>query len=74
MKESSTKSKTVKIVVIGDGTDEPEEDDEEELMGESVVRAFGRDEEALQMRFVDSMHDGTTFGRVEVRTKYGKID
>ena len=59
---------------MGDGTEEPEEGDEEEWMGGSVAKAFERDEEAVQMRFVDSMHDGTTFGLVEARMKYGKMD
>ncbi|KAF7506008.1 hypothetical protein GJ744_012355 [Endocarpon pusillum] len=74
MKESSTKAKTVRIVVMGNGTEEPEESDKEERMGGSVVKAFARNEEAVQMRFVESMRDGTTFGRVEARTKYGKMD
>ena len=75
MEVSKTKARTVRIVVMGDRMDEPAEaDDEEEWTGESAVKAFAGDEEALQMRFVDSMHDGTTFGRVEAGMKYGKMD
>lgn len=64
----------MRIVVMADGTEKPEEGDEEEQMGTSALNAVMRDEEAVQMRFVDSMYDGTTFGRVEARTKYGKMD
>ena len=64
----------MRIVVMAGGTEKPEKSDEEEQMGTSALNAVMRDEEAVQMRFVDSMHDGTTFERVEARTKYGKMD
>ena len=64
----------MRVVVVAGGPDKPEDSDGEEQMGTSALNGFMRDEEAVQMRFVDSMHDGTTFGRVEARTKYGKMD
>lgn len=90
MKNSGTKAKAVRVVVMmggGQGRDgtvvddeaveEEESDDEEQRMkGISVMakHTFARDEEAVQMRFVESMHDGTTFGRVEAGMMYGKMD
>ena len=74
MKDSGTRAKMVRIVVMAGGTEKSAENDEEEQLGTSTLSALMRDDEEVQMRFADSMHDGTTFGRVEARTKYGKMD
>ncbi|KAL8742117.1 MAG: hypothetical protein Q9190_005359 [Brigantiaea leucoxantha] len=86
MKKSGTKAKVVRIVVMRGGRDgavkdeeassEESDDEERRIGGGSVAKdAFARDEEAVQIRFVESMHDGaTTFGRVQAGTKYGKMD
>ena len=48
--------------------------DEEEGTGEVRRTNFVREEEEVQMVYVDSMYDGSMFGRVEAGTKYGKMD
>ena len=47
---------------------------EEEETGEVRRTNFIREEEEVQMIYVDSMYDGSMLGRVEAGTKYGKID
>lgn len=49
------------------------DDDEDEETWEVGRKHFVRGKEEVQMAFVDSMHDGTMFGRVEAGAKYGKI-
>lgn len=48
--------------------------DEEEGTGEVRRTGFIREEEEVQIVYVDSMYDGSMFGRVEAGTKYGKMD
>ena len=90
MGNPGTKAKAVRVVVMtgggqgrdGTGVDdeeveEEESDDEEQRMKGIPVMAkhrFARDEEAVQVRYVESMHDGTTFGRVEAGMRYGKME
>ena len=48
--------------------------DEDEGMGHEGSNQLFREEEELQMVFVDSTHDGTMSGRVEDGAKFGKMD
>ena len=63
----------MRIVVRDCGTVE-NTSDEEEGTGEVPRTNFVREEEEVQMVYVDSMFDGSIFGRVEAGTKYGKMD
>jgi hypothetical protein len=63
----------MRIFVRGDGLVEPDADEEEET-GEVKRKHFVREEEEVQMIFVDNMHDGTMFGRVEAGAKFGRMD
>ena len=63
----------MRIVVRGGGKVE-NADDEEGGTGEAQRTNFVREEEEVQMIYVDSMFDGSMFGRVEAGTKYGKMD
>ena len=68
-----TRAKNVRILVREGGTVENTNDEEE---GTREVRRtdFIREEEEVQMVYVDSMYDGSMFGRVEAGMKYGKMD
>ena len=68
-----TRAKNVRIVVRGGGKVE-NADDEEDGTGDAQRTNFVREEEEVQMVYVDSMFDGSIFGRVEAGTKYGKMD
>lgn len=68
-----TRAKNVRIVVREGGTVENTNDEEEET-GEVPRTGFIREEEEVQIVYVDSMYDGSMFGRVEAGTKYGKMD
>ena len=63
----------MRIVVRESGTVR-NTNDEEEGTGEVQRTDFMREEEEVQMVYVDSMSDGSLFGRVEAGTKYGKMD
>ena len=67
------RAKNVRILVRGDGMVEQDADEDEET-GEVGRKHFVREEEEVQMVFVDNMHDGTMFGRVEAGAKFGKMD
>ena len=68
-----TRAKNVRIVVRESRTVKST-NDEEEGTGEVRRTDFIREEEEVQMVYVDSMYDGSLFGRVEAGTKYGKMD
>ena len=68
-----TRAKNVRIIVRGGGMVEKPVDEDVET-GEVGSTNFFREEEEMQMLFVDSMHNGTMFGRVEAGAKYGKMD
>ena len=68
-----TRAKNVRIVVRGGGKVE-NADEEEEGTGEVRRTVFIREEEEVQMVYVDSMYDGSLFGMVQAGTKYGKMD
>ena len=63
----------MRIVVRESGTVKSTNDEKE---GTGKVRRtdFIREEEEVQMVYVDSVYDGSLFGRVEAGTKYGKMD
>lgn len=63
----------MRIVVRGGGKVE-NADDEEDGTGDVQRTSFVREEEEVQMVYVDSMFDESIFGRVEAGTKYGKMD
>ena len=73
IEDPHTRAKNVRIIVRG-GETAGKVDDEDEEAGEGGGTNFVREEEEVQMVFVDSMHDGTMFGRVEAGVKYGKMD
>ncbi len=60
-----TRAKNVKIIVRGGGI-VGKADDEDEEIGEVRSTKFIREEEEVQMVYVDSMHDGSMLGSVEV--------
>lgn len=63
----------MRIIVRGGGKAEKANDEEEETE-EAGSTNFVKEGKELQMAFVDSMHDGTIFGRVEAGAEYGKMD
>ena len=73
IENSHTRAKNVRIIVRGGGTVE-KADDEDEETGEVGSTNFVREEEEVQIVYVDSLHDGTMFGEVEAGAKYGKMD
>ena len=60
-------------VVIRGGEIVESADDEEEGTGNVRRTNFVREEEEVQMVYVDSMYDGSIFARVDADTKYGKM-
>ncbi|KAL8828196.1 MAG: hypothetical protein Q9191_002735, partial [Dirinaria sp. TL-2023a] len=90
MKISETKAKAVGIFamkgggqgrdasLVDDEEEEDEESDDEEQRAKEISamakNKSARNEEAVQMRYVESMHDGKEFGRVKPGMRYGKMD
>ncbi|KAL9611931.1 MAG: hypothetical protein Q9167_003454 [Letrouitia subvulpina] len=69
MENTHVKARRVKILKRNKTADGDKES------GEEGREYFGREEEQVQMVFVDSVpHDSTVLGRVEAGEKYGKMD
>ena len=67
-----TRAKNVRIFVREGGKLE-NTNDEEDGTGDAQRTNFVREEEEVQMVYVDSMSDGSMFGRVEADTKYDRM-
>ena len=63
----------MRIIVRRGGMVETSDDEDDEI-GEVGRTNFVREEEEVQMVFVDSMHNGTLFGMVQAGAKYGKMN